>query len=927
MRLEGRAEELELIAALTSRLEDHGLAVVLVGDPGVGKTALLEAAQKQARLSGLLVLQAHAAEFEAEIPYSGLSQLTAPLLDVIPELGRAHEQALEVSLGLREGPAPSLAAVATAILALLRRVSQAQPVLLTVDDLHWCDRLSAAALSFVARRVSSAPLGLLVAVRTGSSTAFERAGLTEVELRPLDQGAAERLTRSRFPQLSTDEVARVVDESRGNPLALLELPQGMSGQMQFAEVPFLPTSASVSQRVQRLFASRVEALPGRARQLLLLSALSGQGELALLQKAAQGDALADLAFAERAGLLAVEDSTHRVRFRHPLAGAAVVGLSTAEERYAAHRALADAVDGDVVRRALHLAEATVDPDEVVAQALDRAARHCLARGDTHGAAQALIRAAQLSPLPQDRSRRLSEAAYVGADVAGDLQGALALLTEARAGAVDLPQSLAAALAASYVLLNGDCDVDAAHSLLVGGLDAHGGDPEAAEGLLTAALQSLLMVCWTGGRDELWSDFFAALSGADAKRLNQAEPDPLALCVGTFVDPVHAAAPLLAPLEQAAARLKDESDPVRITTLGLASVYVDRVAACRSALWRVVEDGRSGGAVALAINALTTLSVDDWHAGHWDRVQQQTAEGVQMSEQHGYRRYSWILGSYLSTLVTTVRGDVERGRWAADELSDWARAKGAGIAEVFATHLRCLAAQAAGDMAEAYSQACRISPAGILPPRVPHALWVPLDLVEAGVRAGHLTQARAHVRCLEEQGVANLSSRLKLVVGTAAALIAEEGEYADHFEEALAGEAAANWRFDHARARLLYGERLRRSRSPRQSREHLTAACSTFADLGAAPWLARAEQELRATGQKHMSTRTAPPDALTPQELRIALLAAEGRSNKEIGQQLHLSPRTVGAHLYRIFPRLGITSRAALRDALSSRGHQPHQPGR
>jgi DNA-binding CsgD family transcriptional regulator len=228
----------------------------------------------------------------------------------------------------------------------------------------------------------------------------------------------------------------------------------------------------------------------------------------------------------------------------------------------------------------------------------------------------------------------------------------------------------------------------------------------------------------------------------------------------------------------------------------------------------------------------------------------------------------------------------------------------------------------GDFPEAYEHACRISPAGSLAPHVPHALWVALDLVEAASRSGRPAEAQAHARVLTEYGIAGLSPRLALVVGTAAAIVASDEDFRSVFERALALDGASSWRFEHARAELLYGERLRRARSPKESRGYLSSAAATFTALGAAPWAARAEQELRATGQRRSGPRHGDAALLTAQELQIAQLAAKGRTNKQISEQLYLSPRTVGAHLSAIFPRLGIASRAALRDALTAAGYAP-----
>jgi len=920
--LEGREVELGAIGSLVQGLHGRGRAMVLVGEPGAGKTALLEAATQQGRSAGVRVLPASGVEFEADIPYSGLSQVALPLLGDGDGLAPAHRQVLRTALGLDEGPSPTMAAVASAALALLTEAGRAQPLLVTVDDLHWVDRMSAAALSFVARRVHNLRLGLLGSLRTGTSTFFERSRLDELEIAPLGKDAAERVLTARFPSLTRAQTARLVEEARGNALALLELPTAVLGGQETGYASAGPSSTSVGRRVQQLFASRVSSLPPASRQVLLFTALSGAGQLQVLRAAAGPTVLADLAPAERADLVYVDDRARRVTFRHPLAGAAVVALSTAEERYGAHRTLASAVDGDVVRRALHLAEASIEPDEEVAAALDLAGKYYLRRGDSNGAVEALIRAAHLSPEPKDRNRRLAEAAYLGADVTGDLDRALALLEQAGSRALELPQSLAAVLATSYVLMNGDCDIDAAHSLLAGALSAAGPELDAADDDLVGILRSLLLVCWTGGRAELWDAFHTAVA-----RLRPGPPDLLTLCAGAFGDPARRAAPLLGRLDQAITALHHEHDPVQITQVGLAAVYVDRIGGCRPALWRVVDDGRSGGAVALAMHALTTLSNDDWHHGRWDDVQAQTAEGVRLAERFGYRRYSFLLGSYLHNLVGAARGDLDRSRIAADELSDWSQAKGAGIAGAFAAHLRCLAALSAGNFGEAYDQACLISPAGVLLPHAPHALWVALDLVEAAVRSGRPAEARAHVDVLQRQGVADLSSRLALVVGTAAAVVAPDDEYRPLFESVLAGDGVDQWRFDHARSRLLYGERLRRSRASKLARVQLSAAADLFAALGALPWQQRAERELHVTNGHHAGQRLSATAVLTAQELAIAMLAAEGKTNKEIGRLLFLSPRTVGAHLYSLFPRLGITSRAALRDALSALGHGPDPPVR
>jgi DNA-binding CsgD family transcriptional regulator len=334
------------------------------------------------------------------------------------------------------------------------------------------------------------------------------------------------------------------------------------------------------------------------------------------------------------------------------------------------------------------------------------------------------------------------------------------------------------------------------------------------------------------------------------------------------------------------------------------------------LQRVVDDGREGGAIAAAINALTTLSVDGWFTGRWDEVLELTSEGEKLCEAHGYKRYSWILGGYVATLVAAPRGNRSRSLAAADELSDWAHITGAGIAQVFAQHLRTLVALGDGAFSNAYDSVTAISSPGQLPVHVPHALWVPLDLVESAHRSDHPAEARAHTQELDASGIAALSPRLALLTAASGAVVAPDAAFADLFQQALDIPEVERWPFDLARVQLLFGERLRRARSLTLAREQLAASREAFRRLGAVPWTRRAETELRAAGYAGTTPVHTRGIALTAQEREIAELAAAGRTNKEIAEQLFLSPRTVGAHLYKVFPKLGITSRAALRDALT-----------
>jgi DNA-binding CsgD family transcriptional regulator len=274
--------------------------------------------------------------------------------------------------------------------------------------------------------------------------------------------------------------------------------------------------------------------------------------------------------------------------------------------------------------------------------------------------------------------------------------------------------------------------------------------------------------------------------------------------------------------------------------------------------------------------------------------------------------------YHQALLAAVRGDPAHCRALADELPRWAAPRGGHAAQLFARHALVVNAMAQGEFDEAYHQADAISPAGTFASHIPNALWVAMDLVEAAVRTGRRAAATAHVDAMREAGLPQLSSRMALLTAASAAIVAPDDSAPGLFEEALATPGASGWPFDQARVQLAFGERLRRVQATTRSREHLLAALETFQQLGASPWITRASHELRATGQTKPRTASSSLGSLTPQEHQIAALAAAGLTNKQIGERLFLSPRTVGGHLYRAFPKLGITSRAALRDALADR---------
>jgi DNA-binding CsgD family transcriptional regulator len=815
-----------------------------------------------------------------------------------------------VSLGFVNGPPPSRLALSHAALAVLRRAAAVRPLVVILDDLPWLDRASAGVLGFVARRLADSRICVLAALRSGDESFFNRAGLPELELGPLDDSASHALLRAEFPTLPPRACRGVLAEARGNPLALLEL-AGLSDPQtapsQLSRVPQQPGS-----RIQALFGLRVTELPEPARRLLLLTALDGTGTLDVLR--AMGDqshSAVALAAAEESRLIYIEHSSKRLEFRHPLVRSAVVEASTDEERRRAHTALARLMADEPDRCAWHFAEAARGPDEAVAALLEKTAGRVLQRGDAIGAVTALAPAAELSPDNIDRGRRLAAAAYLGADVTGELRGAQGLLADARRADPELGTSLRAAVATAFLLLNEDGDVETAHRLLVAAVEQRFADGGAGDVALEDALHTLMLVSFFSGRPELWAPFHNMLA-----RYGRNVPTALHLAGNTTSDPVRTAAAVLEPLDAAIARLADELDPTRIVRISIAGVFVDRLGACRHALWRVVHDAREGGAVTSGIQALLHLSFDDFWTGEWDEAQQLLEEAVGLCETHGYVVYAAPVRQMLA-LIAAGRGDDNMTRALTDQMLQWATPRRLRAVEWEVWQALALAALGRGDFEAAYQHATRINPAGVLPSHSPYVLWNAMDLVEAAARTRRQAEATAHAQAIRDARIAALSSRLALVAAGSAAIAEPSDRALAMFAEALAIKGADRWQYEFARVQLAYGERLRRARANTQSRSHLNAAVETFERLGAKPWAIRAINELRATGPAKPRVRYDDRDNLTPQEREIAKLAAVGLTNKQIGERLYLSHRTVEFHLHRIFPKLGISSRAALRDALES----------
>ncbi|MEN3357751.1 MAG: hypothetical protein V7637_1733 [Mycobacteriales bacterium] len=908
MPLIGRDHDIELVRSFVDHAVAHGDALLLSGDAGVGKTALLDAATAYAAATGAQVVRASGAQFEASVSFAGLHQLLYPLLGHLPQLSEPQRAALASALGLAEGPPADRLIVSSAALEVLMHAAATAPLVLIVDDLPWLDQVSGTVFGFIARRLAGHRIGFLASSRKDDGGLFDRWGIRAHDLEPLSEAASKVLLTSRYPALTPRVQQRLLAEARGNPLALLELPAALS-QAPPAAPGTLPDTLPLTRRLQQVFAGRIQSLPERTRHVLLLAVLDGSGDLRILRTdGAQAD-VDDLAPAERTRLVSIDRAAARLSFRHPLIRSAVVELSTGDERRQVHRLLAERRDRQPERRAWHLAEAATGPDEQVAALLQEVAHTNLFRGDSVGAITELLRAADLSPGGAERADRLAEAAYLGAIVTGDLRSVPTLMDAARRADPQYGGALAGAVAGAYHLLNENGDVDNAHRLLTGAIETLAEPGDAGNKTLIEALYTLLMVASFGGRPELWPAFHTAVD-----RLRPAPPQLLAILSRTFSDPAHLALPVLHRLDGAIARLRNETSPARIVRTAIAASYLDRVGDCRDPLWRTVRHGREGGAVTSAIEALFLLGNDAYFAGRWDELLTVTEEGVSLCAAHDYRLIRWP-GVFLRALVASARGDHDTSRELTDEMAHWAAPRRVGAVTVYVSHVRTVAALSRGDFDAAYRHATAVSPAGQLAAHVPNALWLIMELVEAAARSGRPGDAAAHVEAVRDARIAELSPRLALSVAGAAAMAASDNDHRDLFERALRTPDADRWPFDLARVQLAYGERLRRTKSPAAAREHLSAATEAFERLGAQPWVTRAANGLRATGAHRERPNRSGMAALTPQQRQIAQLAATGLTNKQIGERMFLSARTVSSHLYQIFPKLGVTSRAALRDAL------------
>ncbi|MEO3808852.1 AAA family ATPase [Sphaerisporangium sp. B11E5] len=869
MDIVGRARELAVLRQAVDRAPGVLPNVVLHGDPGVGKSVLLDAAIAYAREKGVRVLGGTGFESEAQLTFAGLHQLFAPVMEYLDRVEPFHQDVLRRVMGLAAGPTPDRLAISVASLAVLAKVAEDGPVLIAVEDAHWVDVPTREVMMFILLRLRPYDLRAVFARRPLTARERVTPGINMLEIGPLDGDASGRLLDLLHPGLPGSVRARVLAEAAGNPLALTELPQTSVG------VEMLPSGAPLRTRLETGFADRVLSLPPEIRTTLLVTALDGdrlehQAELSPH----------DLLEVERLSLITRDSTPSGMRFRHPLVRSAIINTASPEETRRAHAALADQYKADPERRMWHLAAATVEPDEEVAAEIEKAAREVSVRGGSGLAVKAMQRAAALTPRPEAKARRLEHAAELAGE-SGQFDLAQELLDEARRHLDDPARAVATR---AQILMLRDGDLDAARRLLRG-----------APG---AGLMARVMAASYAQDPEEWAEVTGVVAGCDDEHVR-------------LLHDVFLGSGTAARVRTAFDALPGDAPPGRVAALCRAATWLDLLPDYRTRI-RALIDGEAGhGAVTHAASGYWLAAHDHFLAGQWEAAETCANAGLDLCVRHDLELLAHDLRCSLGW-IAAARGDADSAREYSRTVEQWAAPRGSALHLSLSARNQAVAAMAHGDYETAYEHWTSISPAGVIAPHVAYARWAVSELVESAVRTGRITEARAHAAAAES--LAGRAPRLRLHVMAARAMVAPDDEAVPLYRAALALPRTERWPFDHARVRLALGELQRRRLRPGEARPELRRAADLFAAIGATAWRQRAEQELRATGVA-VTQRPGAVHGLTAQQLEVARLAASGLSNKEIGERLFLSSRTVSAHLYRIFPKLGITSRAALRDAL------------
>ena len=899
--LRGRARECALLDELVGAIRrGESRSLVLRGEAGIGKTALLEYLLESA--SGMTVLRAVGVESEMELAFGSLHQLCAPLLEGLARLPGPQRQALETVFGLSAGAAPDRFLVGLAVLSLLSEVADESPLLCVVDDAQWLDHASALTLAFVARRLLAEPVGMVFAAREPGEALQH---LPELEVHGLGEGDASALLASAVPfVLDAQVLDRIITETRGNPLALLELPRGLTA-IELAGGFGMLGHHALPGRIEESYIRRLNSLREDVRRLLLVAAAEPLGDPLLLLRACErlGIAVDDTS---TGGLLTVSE---RVTFPHPLVRSAVYRSARGEERRAAHLALAEATDGDVDpdRRAWHLAAATAGPDESVALELERSADRARARGGLAAAAAFLQRALVLSGDPARRVDRALAAAEASLG-AGTFDVALGLLSTAEVGPLDDLQRARLDLLRAQLAFASSRGTEATP-------------------LLLSAARRLEPLDISLARETYLDAFSAALFGA---RLNTdvgvPEVAQAARASPRRSDTDPATADLL--LDALVALSDDYDTAVPICRESLQKLSGEKISPAERLRWlwqggvialEVWDDesayslshhsvgiARETGTLselALALSARTPVLV---FCGELSAAASAVAETNSVEEATGVAS-----APYGALILDAWQGKARETRELIATTIREAGSRGEGIGVTISEYARAVLCNSLGEYEEALAAACSASEYR----EVVGENWGLSELVEPATQTGRTELARDALDRLTRKARATQTDWALGIAARSRALVEEGGRAETGFREAVEHLGRTRVRAELARAHLLYGEWLRREHRRADARAQLRAAYELFETMGMEAFADRARGELLATGETVRRRTDETRDELTPQQRQIALLARDGLSNPEIGAQLFLSRRTVEWHLRNVFAKLRIRSRKELANVL------------
>jgi DNA-binding CsgD family transcriptional regulator len=910
--LHGRREERQALERLLAAVRDgQGRALAITGAPGVGKTALLESAIRSA--PGFRIVRAAGVESEMELAFAALHQLCEPMLDRLDGLPVPQRDALGVAFGLSAGNAPDRFLVGLAVLSLLSEVAEEQPLLCVVDDAHWLDRASAQAFAFVARRLLADSVALVFATRGSGDDLLN--GLQQLVVEGLPDGDARTLLRSVMGGPVDERVReQIIAETRGNPLALLELPRELP-PAQLAGGFGLPGVQALPKRIEDSFRRRLAALPVETQQLLLAAAADPLGDPVLLWRAAGRLGIGVDAAADTDGLLTIGT---RVTFRHPLVRSAVYHAVSAEERQAVHRALADATDRDLDpdHRAWHLARATSGLDEEIAVELERSAARAQARGGLAAAAAFLERAAGLTPEPARRAQRALAAAQAKHQ-AGAPDAALRLVAIAESGPLDNLQSAQADLLRGEIAFALSRGRDAPPLLLKAAKRLAFLDARLARDTYLEALSAAMHAGRLGGRNSVRN---VAEAARRAPSLSTPLPRDLLLdALAVLHTEGYAAGTPMVKRALHAFSGDELSSEEGIRWLWLA---------CRTAMafwedesWfvlaaRQIQLARDAGALTVLPLALNLQAGIQLIAGEFAAAEASGEEAHAVSDAIGNPGVPYLR---MNLAAHRGRQDETLRLTAAAERDAIARGEGRTISVgKYATAVLYNGLAQYDDALIAARQATAY------PEDLAFFTWGLIELIEAGVRSGHTDVARDGLDRLSQTTTPSGTDWALGVEARSRALLTEGDAAEPLYHEAIERLATTRARVELARAHLLYGEWLRRQRRRLDAREQLRHADESFTEFGMQAFAERARIELEATGERARKRIVETRDDLTPQEAQISRLAAEGATNQEIAAQLFISPSTVDYHLRKAFRKLGVKSRHQLARHLPEPG-TPREP--